>query len=185
MNGLLRKSRVGFVVVKLSVGGAAFFLMRLNAKWKDVNFIGGHEKLRDSGNLEKTARRELWEEVPSIRGYSDVTLEPLTQLMHYGPIRSRSNGGDVEYEIQFFLLRISYSPEVLVEMLSSRTKNIWVAEHDLLNRTRFRVSGLVDLLERSLPGGLQEIAYSSPIDLDFMRNRFMSTHGKQIELALK
>ena len=40
-----RKSRVGFVIIKLSVAGIAYFLMRVNPKWKDVNFIGGHAKM--------------------------------------------------------------------------------------------------------------------------------------------
>src|ERR1700681_2120072 len=65
-----RKSRVGFVIIKLSVAGTAYFLMRINPKWKDVNFIGGHAKIRDADNLAITARRELWEEVPAIRRYA-------------------------------------------------------------------------------------------------------------------
>src|SRR5882672_9052579 len=137
-----RKSRVGFVVIKLHVGGTAYFLMRLNSKWKDVNFIGGHAKTRDLENLATTARRELWEEVPSIRTYTSLELMPLTKEVHYGPIRSRSRGEDVEYELQFFLLKFDHPPQLLVEALSLRSKNVWVTQEELIHPGRFRVSGL-------------------------------------------
>jgi hypothetical protein len=75
MNSLPRKSRVAFVVIKLSVLGIAYYLMRVDSKWKDINLIGGHEKDRDSGDLEKTARRELGEEVPSIRDYNQFDMD--------------------------------------------------------------------------------------------------------------
>jgi hypothetical protein len=185
MSRVIGKSRLGLVVIKLSVGSEPFFLMRLNAKWKDVNFIGGHEKERDGQNLGRTARRELWEEVPPVRGRDDFTLEPLTQVVHYGPILSRSRGNEVEYELQFFLLKIGQSPAGLADMFSSRTKNIWVSERDLMSQRRFRVSGLVTLLDSLFPGGLSAIPYSSPVDLHFMRDRFVDTSGKQIEFALK
>jgi 8-oxo-dGTP pyrophosphatase MutT (NUDIX family) len=81
----------------------AYYLMRVDPKWKDINFIGGHEKDRDSGNFERTARRELWEEVPSIRDYREFDVVPLTTELYYGPIESRSKGGTVEYELRFFL----------------------------------------------------------------------------------
>lgn len=184
MSAFRRKSRVGFVVIKVSVGGTAFYLMRINQKWKDVNFVGGHEKDRDAGSLEKTARRELWEEVPPIRDFTDFGLRPLTQRLHYGPIESRSKGGEVEYELQFFLLAMDRSPEALIRALSERTKNIWVAESDLLIPRRYRVSGLVKLLEATIPGGLQALPYSSAIDLDFMRDRILNFSSKQIGLAL-
>jgi hypothetical protein len=131
MNSPPRKSRVAFVIIKLSVLGMAYYLMRVDPKWKDINLIGGHEKDRDSGNLEKTARRELWEEVPSIRD-SEFYLVPLTSELHYGPIESRSKHEKVQYELRFFLLKIMNSPENLVAGLGDRTKNIWVSEQDLL-----------------------------------------------------
>ena len=184
MNKSPRKSRVGFVVIKLSVSGTACFLMRFNSKWKDVNFIGGHEEPRDSGKFEKTARRELWEEVPSFRGYSDYSLEALTSLVHYGPIQSRSRGNKVKYEVQFFLLRINESPDTLIGMLGPRTKNILVPECYLLNQGRIRVSDLVPLLDNIYPGGLQNIPYSSPIELQGAPDRFVATSENQFELKL-
>ena len=169
MNQVLRRTRIGFVVIKLLVGGAPYFLMRVNPKWKDVNFIGGHEKDRDGGNLGKTARRELWEEVPSIRSYKDFSLEPLTPVIHHGPILSRSRGNEVEYDVQFFLLRISGALEALVEMPSPRTKNVLILERDLLTEGRVRASGLVQLLDGLLTGGLASVPYSSPVELRIPR----------------
>jgi hypothetical protein len=180
-----QKSCVAFAVVKLAVAATPYFLMRLNPRWKDINFIGGHVKDRDAGNLEKTARRELWEEVPSIRTYRSFHLEPLTKQMNYGPIKSLSRGYEVEYEIQFFLVRISQSPETLVEMLGSRTKNVWISQCELLRPTRFRVSQLVGFLDRVSSGGLEAIPYSSPTDLGIMRERFERLGREQLEFALK
>src|SRR5215468_12386507 len=131
------RSIVAFAIVKVAVAGAAYFLMRLNPKWKDINFVGGHAKERDAGSLERTARRELWEEVPSIRRYSEFHLEALTSRMRYGPIESLSRGGLIEYEVQFFLVRIDRSPEALVKMLGSRSKNLWVSQYELLFQNRF------------------------------------------------
>src|SRR5262249_27251097 len=150
-------------------------------KWRDINFIGGHSKDRDAGSLERTARRELWEEVPSIRYYSEFLLEPLTPKMPYGPIKSLSRGDVVKYEVQFFLVRVESSPQTLVEMLGSRSKNIWVSQYDLLLQARFRVSGLVRCLDESYPGGLDRIPYSSGIDLAFMRDRIERLNSKQLE----
>jgi hypothetical protein len=178
------RSTVGFAVVKLVAAGTPFFLMRLNPKWRDINFIGGHAKARDARSLETTARRELWEEVPSIRGHK-FRLEPLTAIMEYGPIKSLSRGVNVEYELQFFLVKIDQSPEALVEMLGSRTKNIWIAQNELLSARRFRVSGLVKFLNAALPGGLEAIPYSSSTDLSFLRERFERLEDKQIAFALK
>lgn len=71
------ESKIGFAVVKLDFGGVPFFLMRKNEKWKDVNFIGGHENPRDQGSLLRAAQREFWEEVPSSRNV-ETKLEELT-----------------------------------------------------------------------------------------------------------
>jgi NUDIX domain-containing protein len=180
-----RKSTVGFVVVKVAVAGIPYFLMRLNPRWKDINFIGGHAKERDAGSLETTARREFWEEVPAIRRYEVFHLESLTPRVQYGPIKSISRGSEVQYDLQFFLVKIDQSPEILVEMLGSRSKNLWVSQHELVQPRRYRVSGLVKFLNQALPGGLEAIPYSSPTDLGFMRERFERTEGKQIEFALR
>jgi hypothetical protein len=181
----IRVSRVGLVVIKLCAQGAPYYLMRLNQKWKDVNFIGGHEKPRDVGNLAKTARRELWEEVPSIRSDVKFHLEPLTREVHHGPIVSKSKGINVEYQLQFFLLKIDSSPESLVEMISVRSKNVWVTEDELISQTRFRVSGLVAVLHHLLPVGLTSIPYSFPADLTSIHRRFRQVSSEQLELALK
>jgi 8-oxo-dGTP pyrophosphatase MutT (NUDIX family) len=180
-----RKSRVGFVVIKLHVGTTAYFLMRLNSKWKDVNFIGGHEKMRDSENLATTARRELWEEVPSIRSYPSLELLPLSGEVHYGPINSPSRGEDVEYELQFFLLKFDHAPQLLVEALSLRSKNVWVTQEELIEPGKFRVSGLAKLLDQVVPGGLAAIPYSSETDLGPLRERFEGSDGRQLSFVLK
>lgn len=185
MSVAIRKSRVGFAVIKLQVAEISYFLMRINPKWRDLNFIGGHEKPRDGRDLKKTARRELWEEVPSVRQYSSLELEPLTDEIHYGPVYSRSKGDQVEYDVQFFLLRIFNSPTMLVELLSSRTKNIWISEQQMLEPSKYKLSDLVSLLDQSVPSGLHGIPFSSAIDLHLLRPHFDYGDGKQLMFALK
>jgi len=181
----VRKSRVGFAVIKLMASGIPYYLMRVNPKWKDINFIGGHEKLRDGADLRKTARRELWEEVPSIRNYANLDLEPLTTELRYGPIYSRSKGDQVEYDVKFFLLRMEGSPASLIELLSLRTKNIWVSQQELLRPNKYRLSGLVAFLNGAVHGGLDEIPYSSPVDMRSFQHCFDYANGRQLEFALK
>jgi hypothetical protein len=181
----LQKSRAGFVVVKLHVNEEAYYLMRVNPKWKDLNFLGGHQKGRDGGDLEKTARRELWEEVPLLRNAGDLQFVQLTDLVQYGPIHSQSKGGNVEYELKFFLLKLDKLPEGVVQMFGRRTKNVLVAEADLLHGQRFRVSGLVKLLDSIVPDGLRGLPFSSTTDLGSLRKQFEHLQDFQLEFALK
>jgi hypothetical protein len=179
------ESRLGLVVIKLCAEGTPYYLMRLNPKWKDVNFIGGHEKPRDLGNLEKTARRELWEEVPSIRSHINFQLEPLTREVHHGPIVSKSKGNTVEYQLQFFLLKMESPPEALIEMISVRSRNVWLTEDELVSQTRYRISGLVGALHHVSPGGLASIPYSSQAEVAVIHRRFRHVSSEQLDLALK
>jgi hypothetical protein len=185
MTAAHRKSRVGFVVIKLSVGDAVYYLMRANSKWKDINFIGGHDKRRDGGDLKNTARRELWEEVPSLRRYPILVLEPLSSVIQYGPVLSRSKGDQVEYEVQFFLLKIDRSPAMLVELLSSRTRNVWVPEEELMAPNRYRLSNLVQLLNQIVPGGVRNIPFSSATNMSGWRSYFEPKDDAQLRFALK
>lgn len=176
---------MGFAVVKLRVGEASYFLMRFNPKWKDLNFIGGHEKPRDAGDLRTTARRELWEEVPSVRPYVEFDLKALGPEVQYGPVFSKSRGEQVEYNVQFFLVLMAASPIQLVESLSWRSKNVWVSEDELIDPQQYRLSGLVRVLSTIVPAGLKGIDYSSECDLRLLETRFTHSDLKQLSFAFK
>jgi hypothetical protein len=179
----MRISRGGFVIIKLLIDDEVCLLLRKNPKWKDVNLIGGHQKDRDQGNLERTALRELWEEVPSIRTMTNYSLEPLVSEMEYGPIFSRSVGLETLYRIQYFLLRISEDPIYLLDNLGSRTRNVLVRQVDIIQNTSSRVSGLIMFLNRALPSGIQGIPLSSPINIR-SSGRWMKRSIDQIEFSL-
>ncbi|MCR6736250.1 MAG: NUDIX hydrolase [Afipia sp.] len=172
MSNDLRISRGGFVVIKLFVDGEICLLLRRNSKWKDLNLIGGHEKDRDQTNLEKTALRELWEEVPSIRAMSNFTLEPLGDLTQYGPIYSRSVGTETLYVLQYFLLKIGGDPTALLENLGAKTRNVLVSQSEILQNGSGRISGLALFLDKFLPGGIRGIPMSSPVNLHLSPGRW-------------
>lgn len=182
---VLRKSRVGFVVVKLLADGATYYLMRFNSKWKDVNFIGGHEKSRDAGDLRKTAQRELWEEVPLTRSYEKLEFETLTNLLTYGPVYSRSRGDRALYEVQFFLVKFLEPPNRLIEMLTARSKNVWVTEADFAETKNYKMSGLAQFLGTALDGGLQGVPLSYPDDLSSLKECFHRGDRHQRTFAFK
>jgi hypothetical protein len=158
-------SRVGFVVAKLLANGQPHFLMRKNRKWHDISFVGGHESRRDAHKLARAAYRELLEEVPSLRRKADFELEPLTDEFCYGPIHSRSAENFVGYELQFFFLRFLTSPKGLIGSLTPRSSNILLPQTELLAPQRYEISGLVPLLERTFPGGLNAIPLSWAEDI--------------------
>jgi len=165
MTKSLKGSRCAFVVIKFRIEGEDHLLMRRDPDWKDINFIGGHERPQDGRSLGRAARRELLEEVPALRTFNSFELVPLTEEISHGPIFSRSAGCQVKYVLRFFMLRFIDNPKPLFEALGPRTLNILVNESDLLIRHRSGISGLVNVLDSTLRGGLRAIPYSWPEDL--------------------
>ncbi len=179
----IKTSRLAFVVIKLRLAGKPYFLLRKNPKWKDVNFIGGHQEDRDGSPL-RAARRELFEEVPSIRRLGGVTLVPLIEHVSYGPIFSRSSGANVLYEIDFFLLNLASDPNHLLTGLAVRTQNRLIAEEALKHSGKIRVSSLVDLLDKLYAGGISSIPYSSTLEI-MSAEKTKVASGTQLNLDLK
>jgi len=182
MNNQARKSRCGFVVIKFRVNDECYYLMREDPRWKDVNFIGGHECSRDGGSLERTARRELLEEVPSVRLVSDVELVPLTDEVVYGPVYSRSAESQVEYILDFFRLKFVNDPRPMLEAAGPRTHNKLIRERALLVQGTYRVSKLVGFLGDILRGGLELIPCSWPDDIVTSLHHSSLLRVNQLEL---
>ena len=86
---------------------------------------------------------------------------------------------------RFFLLKIEDDPVPLIEALSARSKNVWVKQQELIEPEKLRVSGLTQLLDTVVPGGLAAIPFSSELDLHAMRERFEGLGGKQLSFAFK
>src|SRR5579862_541702 len=158
-------SRVAFVVPKVQVGISACFLMRRNAKWNDISFVGGHANERDSNSLMRSARRELLEEVPSLRTGGSFDLNPLTNELCFGPVWSKSASTIVGYEIQFFSVTFHTSPARTLNTRGPRSGTVLVPMHGLLVPEKFQISQLVGVLDWAYPGGLASIPYSWPGDL--------------------
>jgi hypothetical protein len=185
VNKKLKKSRCGFVVIKLRIDAQDYLLMRRDPDWKDVNFVGGHERVRDGGNLERAARRELTEEVPSLRALTTFGLEPLTDELTYGPVYSHSAKCEVEYLLKFFLLRFQANPARVLHAFGPRTHNVLIRQDDVIVGGKYRVAGLVNVLQRAFPNGLRAIPYSWLADLGPDLRTGRQSLGRQHELALE
>jgi hypothetical protein len=184
MSEVRKKSRCGFIVAKFVLDGEDYFLMRRDPKWRDVNFVGGHEQVQEGGNLRRAARRELLEEVPAMRTFGAFELLSLTDELKYGPIASRSAQCEVEYVLRFFLLEFNETPTTLLENLRSRSLNVLVSYSDLIVPQVRRVSGLVKVLDDALPHGLKGIPYSWPSDLGPLIRRLSVSQVNQFSLRL-
>jgi hypothetical protein len=164
MSDDIKTSRCAFVILKFRINDEDVFLMRRDADWNDVNFIGGHELPQDRGKLKNAARRELLEEVPALRRFNRFHLTPLTSEFSYGPVFSHSAKCNVKYQLRFFLLEFTEDPKPLFETLAGRTQNILVSERNF-SSAEYRPSALMEELERVLGGNIQEVPYSWPKDL--------------------
>jgi 8-oxo-dGTP pyrophosphatase MutT (NUDIX family) len=161
-----KESQVALVVIKLKVQGQPCFLMRKNRKWEDISFIGGHVEDRDAGSFERSAYRELLEEVPPLRVNRDFNLTSLTSQIRYGPVYSRSANTTVNYDLQFFLVVFRNSPEIAIASLGQRSLNVLLTENELLKPSLYRIAALVEVLNTQHKGGLSAIPYSWPGDID-------------------
>lgn len=179
-----RISRVGFVLAKLRLANSSHYLMRRNHKWNDVSFIGGHESVRDSDKLSRTAYRELMEEVPALRQGPSFELEPLTNEFCYGPVFSQSAKLFVGYELQFFLTVFLSAPLKVLGSLTNRSSNILLSQDELLNPQKYAVAGLVEVLNSVVDGGLAAIPYSWPDDLSYTVAEEKTPETAQIRLHL-
>jgi|GEM_PF-3614011 len=178
----VKQSLCAFVVIKLRTSADDWYLMRRNSVWKDINFIGGHAIDRDLQNLEKTAYRELLEEVPTLRSLKSFRFEPLTDQLEFGPVFSKSAGCRVNYVMRFFLVEFKRRPRELLESLNGRTRNVLVRRRDLTSSHRYSISQIVDFLDTSLPRGLDSIRYSWKEDLEQASTAFSILFRQQGEL---
>lgn len=176
-----RLSRVALVVIKLQIAGTPYFLMRKDPSWRDITFVGGHVNDRDGGALQRAAYRELLEEVPPLRLHRTYDLVPITPQLEHGPLESPSARARVLYELQYFLIRFTASPEPVIKSLGARTLNVLVSQCDLLKPSRYKVASLVSVLEAAHPGGLEAIPLSWPANIESLDRQFLV----QADLAFK
>jgi len=155
--------RCAFVVIKLLAYGESFILLKHDRDWGDYNFPGGHERESDGGSLDRTAKRELLEEISQLRDVrSTIDLNPLTGELSFGPVYSRSTGKVSRYCMQFYVLTFSMPPSVLHEVFATGRGNALVPIREM-QASRLEESGiskLAELLNKSVSGGLRAIPYS-------------------------
>jgi hypothetical protein len=164
MKELPNTSRCAFVIIKIKANDEDNFFMRRDPSWQDINFIGGHDQPQDRGDFKRTAKRELLEEVSALRLFKSFKLELLTSEVPYGPIYSLSARRQMQYVLSFFLLQFTEDPSSFFKGFQGKTQNILVSSRNIREHF-YQMSGLVQVLEHSLSGGLEAIPYSWPVDL--------------------
>ncbi len=158
-------SRCAFAVIKLKIGQVPFVFMRRDRTWNDLNLIGGHQNQRDRRSYSNTVRREVREEIPILRKGELFEVCPLTELVSFGPVYSKSRLEMVEYEVVYFLVKFLQEPAFLRHAISGRTDNVLVRQSEIGLRGGHRISRMALQLEHILVGGWELVEYSWSRDL--------------------
>ena len=179
--------RCAFIVIKLKIGGKDYFVLRRDKDWNDLSLIGGHQEEADKGRFERTAKREMFEELSALRGRAKISLTPITDKIFYGPVWSKSANRQSTYCLKMYLAKIRDDPSVLEKTLSERSMNYLVDASELKRAIeRKDVSAFIEILENNVPGGLNAIPYSWTSDLKdvFDEKVLMKKFQKQLPLGL-
>lgn len=167
----MRLSRVAYVVIRLQVGDADSFLLRMHRKWGDWSLVGGHVEDDELDDWSKTARRESDEELEPLRSGADFTIQELgLGVVAWGPQSSKSAGGAAtRYEAQWFALRFTRDPHACLAALVPG--EFLLVERELAREdpTRAEVASLLARLDDIFPGGLAAIPLAWPDALDVAR----------------
>ena len=159
--------------------------MRRDKDWNDLNLIGGHQELKDNGKFERTAKREMFEELSALRGKADVALKPITDLIRYGPVWSQSAKCESLYQLMFYLAQLDTEPSVLEKTLTKRSMNFLIDSVSLKSAIEHKsVSAFLELLESEIPGGLEAIPYSLDNDLGGVLDKRVLSKKFQKQLPL-
>lgn len=180
-----RKTRCAFVVIKLKIHNRDYLVLRRDKDWNDLNLIGGHQEEKDNGRFNRTAKREMFEELSALRGKAEVALEPITEPVSYGPVWSQSAKRESLYQLMFYSARLDAHPSILEKTLSAQSMNFLVDCESLKGAIeRKDVSALLELLESEVPGGLDAVPYSWDRDLgDVLDDKVLSkTFHRQLGL---
>ena len=161
-----RETRCAFVVIKLKIDNKDYFILRRDKDWNDLNLIGGHQEEKDNGRFQRTAKREMFEELSALRGKAAVVLKPITEPICYGPVWSQSAKCESVYQLMFYLARLDTDPRNLEKTLSAQSMNFLIDGESLKGAIeRKDVSAFLELLESEVRGGLEAIPYSCDGDL--------------------
>ena len=180
-----RQTRCAFVVIKLKIHNKDYYILRRDKDWNDLNLIGGHQELKDNGKFERTAKREMFEELSALRGKADVALKPITDLIRYGPVWSQSAKRESLYQLMFYLARLDTEPRVLEKTLGARSMNFLIDSVSLKSAMeRKDVSAFLELLESEIPGGIEAIPYSFDSDLGGVLDKKVLLKDFQKQLPL-
>jgi hypothetical protein len=97
-----REQRAAIALIKAEIDGTAKFLFQFNEKWKRYNLISGKEDAADSGDLSRTASRELCEELDI--SHADFHLQPLAIVQ----MTQFSQRLKVHTKYEFFLYHVFF-----------------------------------------------------------------------------
>jgi hypothetical protein len=108
----MRHSDLALVLIRLKINGDTWVVLSRHAKWRDWTLVGGHVESDEKNDWARAAVREADEELAPLRFGDDFILLPLLdQPVRWGPVPSRSAGGELTtYAAQLFALRFMKAP---------------------------------------------------------------------------
>lgn len=114
----MRKSTLALVLIRVDTDRPKLLLMR-HRKWNDWSLVGGHVEPEEKNDFAAAAARECNEELaPLKRGKDFVLLPLLLRPVQWGPVASKSAGGELTiYTAQFFELRFLCDPGACIDAL--------------------------------------------------------------------
>jgi hypothetical protein len=167
----IRRSRLAYVVIRLSVGGRDCFLFRAHTKWGDWSLVGGHVEANELSDWARAARREAEEELQPLCDGRDFSIIPIANGPRlWGPIESRSaNGASTLYEAEWFGLIFLRDPLSCLAQLPRDEFLLIDRQLAVSPPVDANIAPLLARLDTSLPGGLSSVPLAWPSSVDGAR----------------
>jgi hypothetical protein len=165
----MRHSELAHVVIRVTVGGRRYLLLRKNTKWNDWSLVGGHVEPGEEGDWARTAVRECEEELAPLKHTKDFVVVPLLrQPITWGPVASRSAAGaPTRYTAQFFALEFCRDAEECLARLPVQDFCL-EPEASVFGAGKPAVQ-MLGVIRRSLPAGFKDVPLSWDGSIDESR----------------
>lgn len=155
---MTRQSFVAFIIIRLDIDGRRCALLRMNSKWNDWSFVGGHVEPGEEHDWSLTANREADEELAPLHHGDDFVVQriPIEPLVWTAQSKSAS-GATTRYEARYFFLTFRRDPRTLLRELN--TEDFVLVDESWLRMDR-ELGDVVGRVVQHLGGDLRGLPLS-------------------------